>query len=97
MMASLEDLRRTIDGMDFGSTVTFGPFSGALEGPSSPSPASAAVLLFSSLFPTSFFGAADRLFHYNEAFASPAPLPFIVDPGDKEVVKGETRAASRSD
>ena len=85
--ASLEDLRRTIDGMDFGSTVTFG--RSRRMGTFLAVTASAAVLLF-VLFPTSFFGAADRLFHYNEAFASPAPFRFIVDPGDKEVVKGET-------
>ena len=58
--ASLEDLRRTIDGMDFGSTVTFGR-SGRM-GTFLAVTASVAVLLF-VLFPTSFFGAADRLFH----------------------------------
>lgn len=49
----------------------------------------AGILLF-ALFPTAFFGAADRLMHFSEAYASPPPFTFIVSPGSRELVRGET-------
>ena len=85
--ASLADLRADCLGIDFTSTVDgagsrrMGRFllvctlSGAL--------------LF-ALFPTAFFGAADRLFHFNEAYALPPPVRFVVEPGSRELIKGET-------
>lgn len=48
-----------------------------------------AVLLF-GLFPSSLSSSFDRLVHYRESYERPSPFKFIVEPGNKEVVKGET-------
>ena len=85
--ASLADLRADCEGIDFTSTVDragskrMGRFLlvCTLSG----------VLLF-ALFPTAFFGAAGRLFHFNEAYALPSPFRFVVEPGSRELIKGET-------
>lgn len=42
------------------------------------------------LFPTSFSASFHRLLNYSTSFEPPAPFRFIVEPGNKEVVKGET-------
>jgi len=40
------------------------------------------------LFPATFSGAAIRLLHHSQSFVPPTTLRFVVDPGDKEVLKG---------
>jgi hypothetical protein len=84
--AALTDLRGACDGIDFTSTVdaSLARRTGRVLAVCMLSGA----LLF-ALFPTAFFGAADRLLHFNEAYASPAPFRFIVDPGSRELIKGE--------
>ena len=85
--ASLRDLRADCEGIDFAMTVDgagsrrMGRFLLVcfLSG----------VLLF-ALFPTAFFGAADRLLHFNEAYASPSLFRFVVEPGSRELIKGES-------
>ena len=85
--ASFADLRADCEGIDFTSTVDgagsrrMGRFLlvCTLSG----------VLLF-ALLPTAFFGAADRLFHFSEAYALPPLFRFVVEPGSRELVKGET-------
>ena len=85
--ASLADLRDDCEGIDFTSTVDragsrrMGRFLlvCTLSG----------VLVF-ALFPTAFFGAADRLLHWSEAYALPPQFRFVVEPGSRELVKGET-------
>ncbi|MEW6510433.1 MAG: DUF4175 family protein [Bacteroidota bacterium] len=84
--AAAEDFRRETERIDFTSVVTFtharrlGQWAAGVAG--------AALLLF-ILFPSTFFGAAHRLLHYSQDFAPPAPFRFIVEPADKEVIKGE--------
>ena len=85
--ASFDDLRRDIAPLDFSTIVdstqmrSRGKILGAVVG--------VGILLF-ILFPTAFRGAAYRLWSYNESFAAPAPFEILVEPGNKEVVKGES-------
>jgi hypothetical protein len=85
--ASFEDVREEIDPLDFTSVVDFAGsrrmsrLLGVVAG--------LTVLMF-VLFPTAFFGSATRLLNYSQSFAAPLPFTFIVEPGDKEIVKGET-------
>jgi hypothetical protein len=85
--ASFEDARKEIEPFDFTSVVDFAGSrrAGKLLG----IVAVVAVLVF-VVFPTAFFGSATRLLHFSESFAAPLPFTFIVEPGDKEIVKGET-------
>jgi len=48
------------------------------------------TVILLALFPVTFLGAATRLLHHGQSFAPPVAFSFLVDPGDKEVVKGET-------
>ncbi|MEK9138366.1 MAG: DUF4175 family protein, partial [Bacteroidota bacterium] len=85
--ASFEDVRKEIEPFDFTSITDyaggkrFGKLIGVVTG--------VAAVLF-ALFPTAFFGSLNRLVNYDVSFAAPAPFRLIVEPGDKEVVKGET-------
>ncbi len=84
--ASLEDLRVALAGVDLSLTIDHAEtrrlsrFAGGLA---------AFVLLLLFLFPDPFAGSVTRLWQYNKAFASPPPFRFAVDPGNKEVIKGE--------
>jgi len=49
-----------------------------------------AYALILMLFPGTFFGSAFRLLNYGQSFTAPDVFSFVVNPGDKEVVKGET-------
>jgi tetratricopeptide (TPR) repeat protein len=86
--ASFEDVRKEIEPLDFASVVSFAPAKrfgkilGAVAGV-------AALLLLA--FP-SLRDSAGRLWNYNQSFAAPLPFRFIVEPGNKEVVKGATVA-----
>jgi hypothetical protein len=85
--ASFADLRADCEGIDFTSTVDgagsrrMGRFLLVCT--------LSSVLLF-ALLPTAFFGAADRLFHFSEAYALPPLFRFVVEPGSRELIKGET-------
>jgi hypothetical protein len=85
--ASLADIRADSEGIDFTATVDIAGSRrmGRLLALSVLS----GVLLF-ALFPTAFFGAADRLLHFNEAYASAPLFRFVVEPGSRELIKGET-------
>ncbi len=85
--AALADLRADCEGIDFTSAVDRAgtPLTGRLLAAAFLS----CVLLF-ALFPTAFFGAADRLLHFNEAYAAASPFRFVVEPGSREIIKGET-------
>ena len=85
--ASLADLRAGCEGIDFTAAV-----NSALSRRMSRFLlvcSLAGVLLF-ALFPTAFFGAAGRLLHFNEAYASPPLFRFVVEPGSRELIKGES-------
>lgn len=81
--ASFEDVRKEIAPLDFTAVVTFSPARkmGRMAGA-----VAAVALLCLVLFPA----AANRLWHYGESFAPPLPFRFMVEPGNKEVVKGAT-------
>ncbi len=83
--ASFEDVRKEIEPVDFSSTVSFASsrrMGKILAG------VAVLVILFLVIFPASFVGSANRLWHYSDSFAQPLPFRFVVEPGNKEVVKG---------
>ena len=84
--ASLADIHDACAGIDFASTV--GPSGVRRIGRIFLAGGAAAVLVL-ALFPTAFFGAADRLVHFGVAYAAPPRFRFAVEPGSREVVKGE--------
>jgi hypothetical protein len=85
--AALDDFHRDVAGTDFTAMVSYaGP---RRMGRTFVFAAAAMALLFTS-FPSAFFGAAHRLIHHGEEFAASAPFHFIVEPGDREVIKGVT-------
>ena len=81
--ASFEDVRKEMEALDFDSVVDYSrsrrmsKFLGVAAG---------VGILFFVLLP----GSAYRLLKYNQSFADPAPFLFVVEPGDQEVVKGQT-------
>ena len=92
VQAALVDLRADCEGIDFTSTVDgagsrrMGRFLAAAF--------LSAVLLF-ALLPTAFFGAADRLLHFNEAYASAASLPLHCRAGLARARQGRNRSGAR--
>lgn len=84
--AALLDLRGAIAPLDFSRVVNFADsrrlarIAGVLAGVS---------VLFALLFPRFFAAPGYRLWHHSETFASLPPFQFLVQPGDREVVKGE--------
>jgi hypothetical protein len=84
--AALDDVRNDIGTTDFTSLVSYAASRrrARLVGV-----ALASALLLVLFFPSTFFGAAHRLVHFGETFAPPEPFRFVVEPGDREVVKGE--------
>ncbi len=85
--AALTDLCEDCEGIDFTSAVNRAgtPLTGRILAAAFLS----CIVLF-ALFPTAFFGAADRLLHFNEAYAVALPFRFNVEPGSREIIKGET-------
>lgn len=85
--AAFADARAEMDRLDFTSAVEThcvrkaARLLGAAMG--------AAVVLF-ALFPATFSASAYRLVHFNETFLPLQPFHFIVEPGSKEVIKGES-------
>jgi hypothetical protein len=47
-------------------------------------------LLALLLSPSGFLSSANRLLHYGEAFAAPKTIEFVVEPGNAEIVRGES-------
>lgn len=85
--AAIEDTLVACEGIDFTSTISF---SGSRQRRRIFAASILTSVCLFVLFPTMFFGAAYRLLHFNEAFAAPVSFRFVVDPGNKEVVKGES-------
>jgi len=85
--ASFSDVRKEIEPYDFTTIVDYsdtrrlGRLLGVMAG---------VCVVLAILLPTSFFGSVHRVIHYDTSFEAPAPFRFIVEPGNKEVVKGET-------
>ncbi len=83
--ASFEDVRKEIEPVDFCSTVSFASSKtmskilGTAVG---------VVALAFVVFPSSFVGSAERLWHYNTSFTPPQPFRLTVEPGNSEIVKG---------
>jgi hypothetical protein len=84
--AAFVDARREIEPIDFSSATDFG--ASRRLGRIVVAIGLTGLLLF-VLFPTSFFGSLNRLWHYNDSFAMPAAVRFFVEPGNREVIKGE--------
>jgi hypothetical protein len=84
--AALQDLHHAIMPLDFARVVSFADsrrlfrIAGVLAG---------LFALCILLFPGFISAPAYRLWHHTEAFASLPPFQFLVEPGDREVVKGE--------
>lgn len=84
--AAFLDTKKEIDLIDFSSVTDFSSakrmarvFAGIVVG---------GLFLF-LLFPSTFFGAADRLWNHSQFYTEPALFKFIVEPGNREVIKGE--------
>jgi hypothetical protein len=85
--AALQNLHADLATVDFGTLVTNATsrrLAQILLG------AGVLVAFLFFFFPEPFYGSAHRLWHYSEAFASPQPFSFVIEPGSKEIVKGES-------
>jgi hypothetical protein len=87
IVASFEDVRKEIAPYDFTSMVGF---AGSRRLGRFLAGAGMATILLFVLLPSAFFGSLNRLLHYSQSFAAPAPFTFLVEPGDLEVIKGST-------
>ena len=85
--ASFGDARKEIEPCDF-TTIVDRSETKSLVGRVGVIAAVACVLVV--LFPSSFSAAFTRLLNYGTEFGTPPSFRFIVEPGSKEVVKGET-------
>lgn len=85
--ASFEDVRKEVDPVDFTAAIDRTPARKIAR--ITAAVVTLAVLLV-ILFPSTFLGSAERLVNYDRSYAAPQPFTFIVEPGSKEVVKGET-------
>ncbi len=84
--AALEDLRGDLEPLDFTTAVSY---AGSRRAARFLGVAAGILLLVFLAGPSAFFGSAYRLWHAGELFAAPAPFRLLVEPGDREVVKGE--------
>ncbi len=86
IQAAFDDIGRQIRDRDFLSIVP-GPVSVTMRR------AAVALVLAGVLVivvsPSAFLGSAYRLWNHGEVFAAPQPFRFSVEPGNKEVVRGE--------
>ena len=85
--ASFEDARKEIEPLDFRTIVDY---TGSRRMSKLIALALGVAVLLFGVFPSAFLGSASRLLKYNQSFAAPVALRFVVDPGDEEVVKGAT-------
>jgi hypothetical protein len=85
--ASFEDVRKEIEPVDFTEVA---------DRPDSPrlwkfvGIAAGVALLLVVLFPSAYRGAANRLMQYDRAFAAPVSFTLVVEPGNREVIRGES-------
>ncbi len=85
--AAIEDLHQMIAPHDFTGVVNLAGSRKAARGAGI---ALGVLVLLFVVAPGSFLGSAYRLWHTGEAFAAPAPFRLLVEPGDREVIKGES-------
>lgn len=85
--ASFEDVRKEIDPVDFIMVVSY---AGSRRMSRLLTMAAGFSVLLFGVFPDAFFGSATRLLRYNQSFAAPAEFRFVIEPGNKEIMKGET-------
>jgi Domain of unknown function (DUF4175) len=85
--ASFDDLRREIQPCDFNSIVRYSDVKrlGRLL-----SILVVIGIVLIGFFPSSFGGSLHRLLNYSVSFEAPLPFRLIVEPGNREVVKGES-------
>jgi hypothetical protein len=84
--ASFVELERDFRGLDFSSVAGYSESGRVARGLGV---VAGVVLLLFLVSPGVFLGALNRALHFQQAFATPVPFTLIVEPGDKEVVKGE--------
>ncbi|MGA9118835.1 MAG: DUF4175 family protein [Bacteroidota bacterium] len=84
--AAINDLKQLVEPFDFTGVVGF---AGSRRAARALGIGVGIILLLFIVAPSSFLGSAYRLWHMNEVFAMPAPFRLVVDPGDKEIIKGE--------
>ena len=84
--AAFEDAKRDLDSTDISGAARFSEVRGI--GTILGYVVAVAVLLF-VLFPMLFFGSLGRLWNYSDSYAAPAPFRLLVEPGSREVVRGE--------
>jgi hypothetical protein len=85
--AAFLDLDRETQGLDFAAVVDRASVRRARNLFLTSAGVMAALLV---LLPSALVPAAERLLRHGERFDRPASLTFLVDPGNKEIVRGET-------
>ncbi len=84
--AAFSDIDRQIEGVDFTSVVAH-PVSRRMK--RAVAAVGLAAVLFLIVSPASFLGSAYRLWNYGQVFAAPMPFSLRVEPGDREIIRGE--------
>jgi hypothetical protein len=89
--ASFKDLYEAVRPLDFSLAVNTAPVRRARKFVLY---SLVVIALVIGVSPLSFFSSFYRLVNFNQSFAAPIPVRFIIEPGDKEVVKGDNVAVS---
>ncbi len=84
--ASFSDVRKEIEPYDFSS---ISDYAGVKRLAQQLGVVALVGLVLTVFFPGSTLTSFNRLLNYTNSFEAPAPFRFIVEPGNKEVVKGE--------
>ena len=84
--AAYDDVHRQVAGLDFTSAIA-GAVSGRLRRIAAVTVL--AALVFIGISPVGFLGSANRLWNHGTVFAAPLPFVLSVEPGDREIVRGE--------
>jgi hypothetical protein len=87
IQAALERGRREFASFDFTSTVDF---SAAKRWGFRAAVVALAAVAFCLFLPSTAFDSTYRLLHFSSSFIPPQPFRFEIDPGSREVVRGET-------
>lgn len=85
--AALKGFQRDLEPIKFSSIVNFAGSRSALR---MAGIAAGVLLALFLVAPASFLGSAYRLLHTGEIFAAPVPFHLLVEPGNKEIIKGES-------
>src|SRR5712692_3105796 len=85
--AAFADLYNAVKPLDFFEAVDVNPLRRMRK--FTAYAASVCLLLF-VLSPSGFLDSAHRILWFNQTFAAPAPIRFVVEPGNIEVVRGAT-------